>query len=57
MSVETAPLPSSDVATLLITPLALGAVILLANWVPACRFSKRRDPILTTFSKPFPPLE
>jgi hypothetical protein len=22
-----------------------------------CRFSKRRDPFLTTFSKPFPPLE
>lgn len=30
-------LPSSDVATLLITPLALGAVILLTNWVPARR--------------------
>jgi hypothetical protein len=29
----------------------------LQNNDGTCRFSKRRDPFLTTFSKPFPPLE
>jgi ABC-type antimicrobial peptide transport system permease subunit len=30
-------LPAPDLATLLITPLALGAIVLLASWVPARR--------------------
>jgi len=31
-------------------------VIFDSGWIH-CRFSKPRDPFLTTFSKPFPPLD
>jgi hypothetical protein len=34
--------------------LFLGLLVTVAT---PCRFSKPRDPFLTTFSKPFPPLE
>jgi NAD(P)-dependent dehydrogenase (short-subunit alcohol dehydrogenase family) len=35
-----------------------GASVALADWneKAVCRFSKPKDPFLTTFSKPFPPL-
>ena len=31
-------------------------VLIRSYTLEECRFSKRRDPFLTTFSKPFPPL-
>jgi hypothetical protein len=31
--------------------------LLVGTKMSECRFSKPRDPFLTTFSKPFPPLE
>jgi hypothetical protein len=34
-----------------------GSHLVLVFASGACRFSKPRDPFLTTFSKPFPPLE
>lgn len=37
--------------------LVIGTIALVTGVVGWCRFSKRRDPFLTTFSKPFPPLE